>query len=153
MKIGSVNGDAIHLVDDVPTIIRKIKGNIAKGAIFNRDLTFTPCFIMRQGNTFAHGGTLSEAAEALRQKTMDAAPEKERIEAFVAEHQKGKLYATQDFFQWHRILTGSCEAGRRAFARDNEIDLDGTMTVEEFIALTENAYGGSTIKKLKPYYE
>ena len=151
--IGSVNGDTLHLVDGVPTIIRKVKGNIAKGAIFHRDFTFTPCFVIRQANSFAHGATLSEAAEALRAKILNGAPEEDRIEAFVSEHQKGKAYATKDFFQWHHTLTGSCEAGRRAFAKDHEIDLDGTMTVEEFIELTEHAYGGSTIKKLKPYYE
>ena len=43
--------------------------------------------------------------------------------------------------------------GRRQFARDHEIDVEhGSMTPEDFIRLTESAYGGSTIRKLKPLY-
>lgn len=39
--------------------------------------------------------------------------------------------------------------GREQFARDHDVSLDGEMTVAEFIALTENAYGGEAIKRLK----
>ena len=43
--------------------------------------------------------------------------------------------------------------GRWQFARDHGIDVErGSMTPEDFIRLTENAYGGSTIRKLKPLY-
>ena len=31
--------------------------------------------------------------------------------------------------------------------------MTGSMTVEEFIALTENDYGGGTIRKLWDYYK
>ena len=143
----------MYSVDGVPTIIRKVNGNFAKGAIFNRDLTFTPCFIAKQGSVFAHGETLSKAVEALQEKIMDGAPEEERIQAFVAAHEKDAAYSNRDYFRWHHTLTGSCEAGRSAFAKDHEIDLNAEMTPMEFILLTENAYGGSTIKKLKTYYE
>ena len=80
-------------------------------------------------------------------------PEEERIDAFVKAHEPGKLYPNTDFFVWHHRLTGSCEMGRRQFARDHGIDVEnGSMTPEDFIALTENAYGGATIRKLKPFY-
>ena len=49
-------------------------------------------------------------------------------------------------------LTGSCLMGREQFARKHEVDLEASMTVREFIKLTENAYGGSTIRKLKEFY-
>lgn len=40
--------------------------------------------------------------------------------------------------------------GRNQFAADHGIDVDtATYTPEEFIALTENAYGGSVIRRLK----
>ena len=39
--------------------------------------------------------------------------------------------------------------GRRQFAKDNGVDLDGEMTVEDFIALTKNAFGGDIIKQLE----
>ena len=43
--------------------------------------------------------------------------------------------------------------GRKSFAKDHNIDIDhDEMTVEEFIKLTENAYGGGTIRKLREAY-
>jgi hypothetical protein len=54
----------------------------------------------------------------------------------------------QYFYDWHHRLTGSCDMGRRQFARDHGIDVDSdTMTLREFLALTKDAYGGSVIRK------
>ena len=93
-----------------------------------------------------------KAMEALRDKMFKDMPQEERIEAFIKEHELGTKYENGDFFSWHRYLTGSCEAGRRAFVRDRGIDLSGSMTVEEFIALTKGAYGGEVIKELARRY-
>ncbi|MBQ7828023.1 MAG: hypothetical protein IJ386_07135, partial [Clostridia bacterium] len=113
----------------------------------------TPCWIMKQGNIFAHGNTLHEARDALMDKLFEDMPEEERIEQFVEAHENGKVYPDKDFFDWHHRLTGSCELGRMTFAKNHGLeDLTGSRTVQEFIALCENDYGGSTIKKLKEYY-
>lgn len=151
--IGAINGQTIYPVDGVPTAIRQIHGNVARGAIFNGDFTFTPCYVAKHDQYFAHGKTLKEAVEAAQAKALQGAPESERIAAFVDAHEKNVLYPNTDFFRWHHSLTGSCEAGRNAFARDHGIDMSESMTVMEFIKLTEHAYGGSTIKKLREYYE
>ena len=80
-------------------------------------------------------------------------PEADRIAAFVQAHKPGQVYPNPDFFSWHHRLTGSCEMGRKQFARDHEIDVEhGSMTPEAFIRLTESAYGSSTIRKLKEFY-
>ena len=39
--------------------------------------------------------------------------------------------------------------GRQQFAKDHGVDLDGEMTVEEFIKLTKNSFGGDIIKRLE----
>ncbi len=39
--------------------------------------------------------------------------------------------------------------GRQQFAKYHNVDLKGEMTVEEFITLTKNAFGGDIIKKLE----
>ena len=83
---------------------------------------------------------------------VDPGGEAERIRLFVESHEDGKAYPNQDFFEWHNKLTGSCLMGREQFAREHEVDLEASMTVREFIKLTENAYGGSTIRKLKEFY-
>lgn len=147
--VKSFIGQAVHMIDDVPTIIHHVHGNIAKGAILNRNLTTTPCYIVKSGDLFAHGETLREAQEALLEKQFEDMDEEERIEAFLNEIDLEKRYPTSVFFDWHHYLTGSCEMGRKAFAADHDIDLDhGTMTAMEFIELTKDAYGGSVIQHL-----
>ena len=152
--IASYNDEAVYAIDRVPTVIRQVRDNIAKGAILNFDLTLTPCYIVKEGNTFAHGETLHEAMAALREKLFEDMPEEERIAAFVEEHKAGVKYPVSDLYDWHHRLTGSCEMGRKQFARDHNIDIEhDKITVEEFIKLTENAYGGETIKKLREAYD
>ena len=145
----SISGEKVYMVDGIATTISHIHGNTAKGTIVNNDLTETPCYIVKEGKYFAHGKTLAEAHEALQDKLFDEMPAEKRIAAFWACHKKGVKYPTKDFFEWHHKLTGSCLMGRRQFAKDHGVDLDGEMTVKEFIELTENAFGGDIIKRLK----
>ena len=148
----SINGEAVYLVDGVQTVIRQIHGNVARAAMVNSDLSLTECYILKDGDFFAHGETIHEAAEALQVKLMEELPEEDRIARFVQQFQPGIYYPNQEFFMWHHYLTGSCEAGRRQFARDHRINLDRRMTPESFIRLTRNAYGGEIIRKLAAHY-
>ncbi len=151
--IASVEGIRIHMIDDTPTQLTYIRGNIAKGYIMREDLSFVPCYVVKQDDTFAHGETLHAAMEALRDKLFEDMPDEERCKAFAQEHEAGKLYPNTDYFEWHHRLTGSCLMGRQEFARANNVDMDGSMTPEQFIKLTENAYGGDVIRMLRKYYE
>ena len=91
--------------------------------------------------------------DALRDKLFEDMPEEERIAAFLSEHAWGVEYPDSDYFDWHHRLTGSCEMGRRAFAAEHGLaKLDGKRTVEDFIKLTRNAYGGQVIEKLEKAY-
>ena len=148
--IKSINGCPVRLIDDVYTVVYQLHGDIAKGAILNGDLSLEPCYVVKRDGAFAHGGTLHEAQEALISKLFDTLPEAERIEAFCEEFKNlDAVYPVRTFFEWHHRLTGSCEAGRRAFAKDHALDIEnGTMTVRDFLNLTKDAYGGSTIRKV-----
>ena len=150
--IKSFCGNAVHEIDGVPTIIRKVSHGVAKGFILHNDFTLIPCFVVKRGNLFAHGKTLHEARDALLSKLFDDMNEDERIAEFVKCHKKGVEYPNRDFFEWHHRLTGSCLAGREAFIKNHEIDMDGKQTVMEFIQLTENDYGGRIIKRLRGFY-
>ena len=145
----SINGKKIYMVDGIATTISHIHGNTAKGTIVNNDLTETPCFIVKEGKYFAHGKTLAEAHAALQDKLFNKMPIEKRIAKFWTCHKRGIKYPTKDFFEWHHKLTGSCLMGRQQFAKDHGVDLDGEMTVEEFIKLTKNSFGGDIIKRLK----
>ena len=147
--IASYDGRDVHLIDDVQTIITAVFGNIAKGYILENDMTLTPCYVAKSGNTFAHGNTLKEAIDALHKKLFDDMPEEDRIAEFFKSHSPGVKYPAKDLFVWHNRLTGSCEAGRMSFVRSHDIDLENdTFTIEEFINLCKDSYGGKTIKKL-----
>ena len=144
----SINGQTVDYIDGVPTILTRIIGNVAKGFIVRADLSLAPTFVYKQGNTFSHGETLHKAHEALLEKLFDDMPTEERIAAFCAEFKPGVKRPATDFFSWHNRLTGSCEQGRREFARQHDVDLDrDELTPEEFFALTRDSYGGSIIRQ------
>ena len=147
--IKSFNRKTVYRIDGVNTLIRSVRGNTAHGAILNGDLTLTPCYIVKQDGFFAHGETLREAMEALRGKLFKDMPEDERIDTFLRETDREKAYPTQYFYDWHHRLTGSCDMGRKQFARDHGVDLEhGIMTLAEFLELTKDAYGGDVIRKV-----
>ena len=148
--VTQVDGKNVYQIDGTPTLIYSIRGNVAYGAILNGDLTLTPCYVVKQDNLFAHGETLREAMEALRDKLFEDMPEEDRISAFLDETECGKKYHNQHFYEWHHRLTGSCDMGRKAFAKDRGIDVEnGTMTLEEFLELTKNSYGGDVIRHVQ----
>ena len=147
--IKTINENTVHTIDNVPTLIDHVHGNIARGHVLLSDLTLSPCYIVKSGDLFAHGETLREAMRALNEKLFEDMPAEERIKAFLKEFPGDKKYPVKAFFDWHNRLTGSCEMGRKAFARDHGIDIEnGEMTVDEFIRLTRNAYGGEVIRDL-----
>ena len=151
--VKKVNNHDIYIVDDTPTIITALFNNYAKGYIVGNDLTLKPCYIAKNGDIFAHGKTLREAVTALQDKLFEDMPEEERIAAFIECHDYDGVYSNSDLYDWHHKLTGSCEMGRQQFAKDHGIDLDGKMSIKEFIKLTKNAYGGEIIKKLEKEYQ
>ena len=151
----SFRGQKVYQIDGVPTLINHVHGNAAKGRILRGDLTTEDCYIVRQGSLFAHGKTLRAAMDALRDKLFEDMPEEERIAEFVKAHEWGKQYPSADYYDWHHRLTGSCDMGRSEFAKRHGYRLtdDELLTVEEFIKLTENSYGGSVIRKMREAYQ
>ena len=150
----SLNGQPVDMIDDVPTILTRIIGDAAKGFIVRADLSLAPTFVCKQGNTFAHGETLHKAREALLEKLFDDMPTEERIAAFCAEFKPGVNRQATDFFSWHHRLTGSCEQGRREFARQHDVDIDNdVLTPEEFFALTRDSYGSSIIRQTEEVFK
>ena len=151
--IKSINGFPIVEIDETPTAIYQIRGNVAKGAIFKTQTQLDDCFVVKEEGCFAHGKTLHDAYSALIDKIMEDRPIEERIEAFRKEFNDfDKKYPAKDLYKWHHILTGSCKFGRDQFCAAHGIDIErDKYTVNEFIALVETSYGGEIIKKLNEY--
>ena len=153
-KLIKLNGEDIYYIDNVPTIITAILGNYAKGYIVGVDYQLTPCYVAKSPNgLFAHGKDLHEAEQALITKISESMTEEERINLFCQTFKKGEKYKGTEFFDWHNRLTGSCLFGRNEFVKNHGLSLEDAYTVEEFIALTENAYGGCIIKELKKNFD
>ena len=151
--IKEINGKEIYMVDDIPTIFKSIRNNIAKGFIVKSDLQFEPCYIVKENNQFAHGDTLKDAFMSLQEKLYDYSTEEERIEAFKKQFPEYDVkYDNKDLFVYHHVLTGSCRMGREAFISNKGLSLDGNTSVREFVKLTQDAYGGDIIKKLPEAY-
>lgn len=151
--IKEINGKEIYMVDDIPTIFKSIRNNIAKGFIVKNDLQFEPCYIVKENNQFAHGFTLKDAFMSLQEKLYDDSTEEERIEAFKKQFPEYDVkYDNMDLFVYHHVLTGSCRMGREAFMSNKGLSLDGKTSVREFVELTKSAYGGDIIKKLPEAY-
>ena len=148
--IASYNGEKIYDIDSVPTVIKYVKGNVARGFILQSDLTTLPCYVVKERGYFAHGNTLREAYLALQEKLYNNSTEEERLKKFKDKFPDfSKKYPAYELFSWHHVLTGSCKAGREAFCRDNDIDINkDSFTIYEFVDLTKNSYGGQTILKL-----
>ncbi len=151
----SLNNQKIYLIDEVQTIIKSVKNNVAKGFIVNADLTLTPCFIVKGENKFSHGETLELALNSLQEKLLLSKPIKERIEDFKTNFNNlTDEYPSKEFYKWHFLLTGSCDIGRKSFVNDKGIDLENDkFSVLKFIDLVENSYGSDIIRQLKESYE
>lgn len=148
--ISKFNNNKVYSVDRVPTIIKKVKGNIAYGYILNNDFTLEPCYIAKGQNKFAHGKTVRKAVEDLQNKIFEDMDTDEAIELFLKEFELNKKYKGMDFYIWHNRLTGSCEMGRDSFVKNKGIDLENDMyTVQEFINITRNDFGGEIIRQLE----
>ena len=149
-SIKSYAGKDVYLLDGVQTIIAAVHRNTAVGYILGDDLTLRRCYIAKGNGYFAHGDTLKGAVDALQDKIYANLDTDEKIGRFITEVDADKKYPAKFFYDWHHRLTGSCEMGRKDFAMRNGIDLDtDSFTVREFINLTENAYGGEIIRKVK----
>ena len=150
-NIKSLNGQPVYIIDETQTIITQVVGQYAKGFILGGNLTMTPCYIAKCGNYFAHGERLRDAFEDAVSKYEQDLPTEERIANFNSTFpDNDKPVRVSLLYVWHNKLTGSCAMGRQVFAKEHGIDISAdSMTVSEFVRLTENSYGGDVIKLLK----
>ena len=145
-----INGNKTYYIDGVATIITRIKNNVARGYVVNRNLTLQKCVIVKNDKFYAHGENLREAQNALTNKIFAQMNVEQKINEFIKTfNDLNKKYPNKDFYVWHNRLTGSCEYGRKQFAKNHGIDIkNGKMTVDEFLNLTKESYGGEVIGRI-----
>ena len=149
-----LNGNIVDYIDNIPTIITQVHGNIACGYIVQNFPTLESCFIAKVDNFFAHGKTLKEAVANAKAKRMRKIPIEEQIEKFIKV--LGPLdseHTGKEFYDWHHVLTGSCEMGRDTFCKTHNIDLTQKYTVKYFLDITKDSYGSDVIKLIEEAYK
>ena len=145
------NGRKVYDIDRVPTLIFAVKGDTAKGATIQKDMSLKDCWIAKRGNFFAHGDTLHEAVEAVEAKWRENRPLDDRIAEFVKTHPAlDEPYG--DLFDWHHILTGSCEFGRRQWCEEHGYKPTDSITLRTFLTDTAGDYGGDVIMQVAKEY-
>ena len=128
-----------------------MRGNVAKGAVLCSDMTLNDCWIAKRGNFFAHGDTLHEAVEAVEAKWMENRPLDERIAEFDKTHPSlDEPYG--DLFEWHHVLTGSCELGRLQWCEEHGYKPTDSITLRTFLTETVGDYGGDVIRRVAKEY-
>ena len=152
--IKEINGDKVHMIDGVATIITYVAGDLAQGFILEHNIYLKPCYVAKYDTFFGHGKTAKDAMHAAMGKSIIHKPTNERIELFLSKYNKNSRIPAKELFDWHGIITGSCKLGRENFCSNHDINMDtDQFTMDEFIALTINSYGGETIKRLKEKWE
>ncbi len=136
------NNREVYIVDDTAMLIYSVKNNIASGAIINKDLTLSDCYIAKSGNYFAHGATIKEAREDLMFKVLDR--DKSEFESLTLDDSVDADVA----IQCYRVITGACGEGTKSFVR-NELqgELKDSYTIREIIELTKGQYGAADFER------
>jgi hypothetical protein len=146
--------NTVYYVDTLPCVFKSIKGDVAMVDVIDANsFLSTSMFVAKHGGLFAHGKTIKEAVEAVQEKWAENQSLEDRIEEFKRQFKKGVSYDAKLFYKWHTILTGSCQAGKDFWIKQQGIDLEKPMTVNQFLDLTKNAYGAESIRKLIHHYE
>ena len=114
-------------------------------------MTLRDCWIAKRGNFFSHGDTLHEAVEAVEAKWRENRPLDDRIAEFVKTHPSlDEEYG--DLFDWHHVLTGSCEFGRRQWCEEHGYKPTDSITLRTFLTETVGNYGGDVIRQVAQKY-
>ena len=138
-------GHKVYDIDSVRTLIYAVKGDVAKGATLQKDMSLKDCWIAKRGNFFSHGDTLHAAVEAVEAKWMENRPLDDRIAEFMKTHPAlDEEYG--DLFDWHHVLTGSCEFGRRQWCEEHGYKPTDSITLRTFLTETAGDYGGDVIR-------
>jgi hypothetical protein len=144
----SYKGKPVYYIDEIPCTFLSIVNNLAKVEVIKDDYNAQKMYIAKSGSLFAHGETKEEAIQSVHDKYFASLSFDERKAEFIKTFKKDQAYSNKLFFDWHYLLTGSCESGRMMFVKSRNIDLNSEMTAYDFLNLTKNEYNGEVIRDI-----
>src|SRR5690606_3972458 len=130
---------AIHMVDDIATIMRKKKKvsdiDVYEGKFFNRN---RKCFVANKGNYWAHADTIRQAIEDVNFKFLQ---ENFNVEELVKEIKETKIMSVSQF----RLLTGACSGGCSNFMEQRNLTKT-EYPLNEALDILRGQYGWEKIQ-------
>lgn len=144
----------VDRTDGIFSIILEERKGVKK-LLLNRESSIKrrEIYLISKNGLSAHGDTLKLAKEALEKKILNSKEWIDNINLFIEFCKNKEVILNSDLFDWHFKITGSCELGRRQFCETHKIDLKDSMTLDDFIKLTEKQYGSERINVLKTIYK
>lgn len=149
-------GKAVYHLEGIPCILYVVVGNAAYGAVIMQDMTLRKGIIAKYGSSFAFAEHAKDAYQLAKELSI-----KKGWEHYEKDPQAFMLanYPDPDapidrrqLFELHNVLTGSCISGREEYIKDNNISVEGTMTLREFFELCKYTYGRDTLVKIAAAY-
>ena len=144
-----INGRKVFYVDKIPCQPVEVHNIWVKINIVSpKDLTLKECFLAKYHGAIAHGMSVKAALRDAQEKYFSSFDFEYLKKKLLEEFSEKKSLTVADLFKWHGLLTGSCTFGRQQFQKENDLKDSDKLTLEQFVELTQNAYGGEKIKEL-----
>ena len=133
----------------MPCVIEKEHTNFAKVSVISKkDFSARPAFLAKFNNTIAHGETITEAMLEAKRKFMSNADFSEQKKLLLSLFEEKKRLTVKDLSEWHGAITGSCSFGRREFQSEHNLKDEDLLSLDEFVELVKDSYGGNKIADL-----
>lgn len=151
------DGHVVYHLDNLPVILYTVIGNAAYGALIKPDMTIEKGIIARYGNSYAFAPKARDAYNAARELSIKRGWEhfeKDPV-AFMLKNypDPDMLVDRKVLLELHNVLTGSCIDGRKDFIKENNISLEGTMTLRDFFQLCKYTFGREILAKVAAAYD
>ena len=149
IRIQSYKGKSVYYVDNIPCVFKSVHNDWASVEIINNDdFTTQTAFLGKFENVIAHGDTIRDAITDAKTKYFSQFDFEKIKEMFLQEFSKKEKMTVKELYDWHGLLTGSCRFGRSQFQEEHGLKDTDELTLEQFVELTKDAFGGPKIKEL-----
>ena len=133
------------------------KGRAGSGFVVDITLKVYPCFTVTFGNITGIGESLHSAYENAKELVLNC--KKSDFKGYDYAEYVVKKYPDVDaeipvieLIELHNLITNSCSRGIRNFLKSYNINIDGTVSMRTFLALTKDAYAPEVIESIAKKY-
>lgn len=157
LHLANTSYGEVNNINGMPIVITSTHGKAQSGYFIDTNLHFHPCYIITFLYTHGVGESLHKAYEDAKNKILSY--DKHKYNVYDYATYVVKTYPNVDekipvveLIELHNIITNSCSRGINAFLSSHLINIDGTLSMRQFLTLTEQAYAPEIIKSIVNKY-